>query len=289
MSIRHYSRVIRRPGSRRTPARGRRTCRTRRPPPRGRPGPRDWVAEGREQGLEQREQGLEQGLEQGRAEERALLCRLAARKFDADAGGGWAAASSSRAARNPSKRTEFPLRRRREPGLRVPAPQAFERSADQGRRSAAPHVGVRPERTPKTLSSLSSTLFPGPSRRWHVTPGPLLTSADAGADLTPSAAGAAPGLLSLDSSASSASPAPTAIGRVASQPPKERPQDDPEQGRPGGRRLRGAPQPVPLRPRRPHRRTRPVESAAEGRGTMARSPGFEATARETVRAARPSP
>ena len=32
----------------------------------------DWVAE-----------GLEQGLEQGRAEERALLCRLAARKFDA--------------------------------------------------------------------------------------------------------------------------------------------------------------------------------------------------------------
>ena len=48
----------------------------------------DWVAEGREQGLEQgREQGLEQGreqgLEQGRAEERALLCRLAARKFDA--------------------------------------------------------------------------------------------------------------------------------------------------------------------------------------------------------------
>ena len=56
----------------------------------------EWVAEGREQGLEQgreqgleqgREQGLEQGreqgLEQGRAEERALLCRLAARKFDA--------------------------------------------------------------------------------------------------------------------------------------------------------------------------------------------------------------
>ena len=47
----------------------------------------EWVAEGREQGLEQgREQGLEQGreqgLEQGRAEERALLCRLAARKFD---------------------------------------------------------------------------------------------------------------------------------------------------------------------------------------------------------------
>ena len=37
-----------------------------------------WVAEGREQ-------GLEQGLEQGRAEERALLCRQAARKFDDDA------------------------------------------------------------------------------------------------------------------------------------------------------------------------------------------------------------
>ena len=33
-----------------------------------------WVAEGREQ-----------GLEQGRAEGRALLCRQAARKFDADA------------------------------------------------------------------------------------------------------------------------------------------------------------------------------------------------------------
>ena len=50
----------------------------------------EWVAEGREQGLEQgREQGLEQGreqgLEQGRSEERALLCRLAARKFDAGA------------------------------------------------------------------------------------------------------------------------------------------------------------------------------------------------------------
>ena len=33
---------------------------------------------------EGREQGLEQGLERGRAEERALLCRLAARKFDAE-------------------------------------------------------------------------------------------------------------------------------------------------------------------------------------------------------------
>ena len=40
----------------------------------------EWVAEGREQGLEQ---GREQGLEQGRAEERGLLCRQAARKFDA--------------------------------------------------------------------------------------------------------------------------------------------------------------------------------------------------------------
>ncbi len=56
-----------------------------------------WLREGREQGLEQgREQGLEQGLERGlergreqglergRAEERALLCRQAARKFDAE-------------------------------------------------------------------------------------------------------------------------------------------------------------------------------------------------------------
>ena len=36
-----------------------------------------WLREGREQ-------GLEKGLERGRAEERALLCRLAARKFDAE-------------------------------------------------------------------------------------------------------------------------------------------------------------------------------------------------------------
>ena len=52
----------------------------------------EWVAEGRELGLEQgraegRKQGLEQGRaegrEQGRAEERTLLCRMAARKFDA--------------------------------------------------------------------------------------------------------------------------------------------------------------------------------------------------------------
>ena len=41
----------------------------------------DWVAEGREQ-----------GLEQGRAEERALLCRQAARKFDAATGERLAAA-----------------------------------------------------------------------------------------------------------------------------------------------------------------------------------------------------
>ena len=52
-----------------------------------------WLREGREQGLEQglergREQGielgLERGIERGRAEERALLCRLAARKFGAE-------------------------------------------------------------------------------------------------------------------------------------------------------------------------------------------------------------
>ena len=40
-----------------------------------------WVEEGREQG---REQGRAEGLERGRAEERALLCRQAARKFDDD-------------------------------------------------------------------------------------------------------------------------------------------------------------------------------------------------------------
>ena len=40
----------------------------------------EWVAEGREQGLEQ---GREEGREQGREEERTLLCRMAARKFDA--------------------------------------------------------------------------------------------------------------------------------------------------------------------------------------------------------------
>ena len=40
---------------------------------------REWTEQWVEQGLEQ---GREQGLEQGRAEERALLCRQAARKFD---------------------------------------------------------------------------------------------------------------------------------------------------------------------------------------------------------------
>ena len=48
-----------------------------------------WFREGREQGLERgREQGLalglERGIERGRAEERALLCRQAERKFDAE-------------------------------------------------------------------------------------------------------------------------------------------------------------------------------------------------------------
>ena len=42
-----------------------------------------WLREGREQGLEL---GLERGIERGRAEERALLCRQASRKFDAETG-----------------------------------------------------------------------------------------------------------------------------------------------------------------------------------------------------------
>ena len=42
---------------------------------------REWLAQGRAQ-------GIEQGIEQGRHEERALLCRLAARKFDAAAAEG---------------------------------------------------------------------------------------------------------------------------------------------------------------------------------------------------------
>ena len=40
-----------------------------------------WLREGREQGIEL---GLERGIKRGRAEERALLCRQAARKFDAE-------------------------------------------------------------------------------------------------------------------------------------------------------------------------------------------------------------
>ena len=44
-----------------------------------------WVERGRIQGIEQGvEQGRVQGIEQGRNEERALLCRQAARKFGAD-------------------------------------------------------------------------------------------------------------------------------------------------------------------------------------------------------------
>ncbi len=58
---------------------------------------REWTRElleqGRAQGIEQGiEQGRAQGIEQGRHEERALLCRLAARKFDAGASEGLAAA-----------------------------------------------------------------------------------------------------------------------------------------------------------------------------------------------------
>ena len=50
---------------------------------------REWLEQGRVQGIEQ---GRVQGIEQGRHEERALLCRLAARKFDAGAAEGLAAA-----------------------------------------------------------------------------------------------------------------------------------------------------------------------------------------------------
>ena len=47
---------------------------------------REWVAQGRKEGREEgREEGIETGIERGRAEERSLLCRLAARKFDASA------------------------------------------------------------------------------------------------------------------------------------------------------------------------------------------------------------
>ena len=48
-----------------------------------------WVEQGIERGLDQ---GRAQGIEQGRVEERGLLCRLAARKFDAAAGQQLAAA-----------------------------------------------------------------------------------------------------------------------------------------------------------------------------------------------------
>ena len=55
------------------------------------------IEQGRAQGIEQgRAQGIEQGraqgIEQGRHEERALLCRLAARKFGGDASDRLAAA-----------------------------------------------------------------------------------------------------------------------------------------------------------------------------------------------------
>ena len=51
------------------------------------------IEQGRAQGVEQgRAQGIEQGIEQGRDEERALLCRQAARKFDAAAAEGLAGA-----------------------------------------------------------------------------------------------------------------------------------------------------------------------------------------------------
>ena len=54
---------------------------------------REWLEQGRAQGIEQGiAQGMEKGIEQGRHEERALLCRLAARKFDAGAAEGLAAA-----------------------------------------------------------------------------------------------------------------------------------------------------------------------------------------------------
>ena len=47
--------------------------------------PKQWLREGREQGIaEGREQGREQGVAQGVDQQRALLCRLAAARFDAD-------------------------------------------------------------------------------------------------------------------------------------------------------------------------------------------------------------
>ena len=54
---------------------------------------REWLERGRAQGIERGiERGRAQGIEQGRDEERALLCRLAARKFDGAAAEGLAAA-----------------------------------------------------------------------------------------------------------------------------------------------------------------------------------------------------
>ena len=50
--------------------------------------PKQWFREGVEQGLEQgREQGLEQGREQGLVQQRALLFRLATRRFGAETAG----------------------------------------------------------------------------------------------------------------------------------------------------------------------------------------------------------
>ena len=48
--------------------------------------PKQWLREGREQGVaEGREQGVAEGREQGVDQQRALLCRMAAARFDADA------------------------------------------------------------------------------------------------------------------------------------------------------------------------------------------------------------
>ena len=47
--------------------------------------PKQWLREGREQGVaEGREQGLEEGRAQGVDQQQAMLCRLAAARFDAD-------------------------------------------------------------------------------------------------------------------------------------------------------------------------------------------------------------
>ena len=54
--------------------------------------PKQWVREGREQGMrEGLRQGIEQGIERGRAEERALLARMAASRFGAEAAEGLSA------------------------------------------------------------------------------------------------------------------------------------------------------------------------------------------------------